>query len=684
MRRRFLVTVFIMLIAFGLTGCGSKIKMGTGSKGGNYYNYGVNLAESLEKDVDIEITNTQGSKANLRLLNQGYLDVAFVQSDTYGNAVNGKGDYEDKAIDGLHVVANLYTESCEIVVGAKSNIKTVKDLYGKRVSIGEADSGVADNAKDILEAYGIYDGIKVEYKSFEESAEALKNGEIDAFFCTASAPTTAIVELSKDADIRLVSIDEDVVSRLVKEGSPYRTVTIPAGTYEGQKEDIQTIGVVALLVAKDGLDSEVENKIKAVLEEQNLVLQDKSFGIQASYVKKPRSFQLNLNMYLTLAIAIIALYIGNLLKTKIRFLETFCIPAPVIGGLIFAIAICVLYMTNVAEIVFDETLKNVCMTMFFTSVGFQANIKVLKKGGFAVVLFLGITALLCVLQNVVAVSISGAIGIDPLIGLCTGAISMIGGHGTAGAFGPVLEDLGLEGAVTISTAAATFGLIMGSLMGGPIGRTLIEKKNLLKTAIVEDDSVLVEDEKQHRKNVSMYGPAAYQLALAMGIGTLVSMGLSKLGMTFPAYIGGMLVAAFMRNIGEKTKLYVTHIGEITDIGSISLSMFLGIAMITLKLWQLADFALPLVVLLLAQSVFMALYSYFVVFNAMGRNYDAAVIASGTCGFGMGATPNAMANMQAITAKYAPSVHAFLLVPIVGSMFIDFINSLVITFFINII
>ncbi len=253
---------------------------------------------------------------------------------------------------------------------------------------------------------------------------------------------------------------------------------------------------------------------------------------------------------------------------------------------------------------------------------------------------------------------------------------------STGAFGPVLEDLGISGASTLCTAAATFGLVAGSLMGGPIGRRLILKHDLLKTAVMEDDATLVEDEKKHKRSVSMYAPATYQIAIAMGLGTIVSWALSKTGMTFPIYIGAMIVAAAMRNISEHTNLFTVNMGEINDIGGICLSLFLGIAMITLKLWQLASLALPLLILLAGQVALMFVFTYFVLFNVMGRNYDAAVLAAGTCGFGMGATPNAMANMQALTEKYVPSVKAYLLVPIIGSMFADFLNSLTITFFIN--
>ena len=392
--------------------------------------------------------------------------------------------------------------------------------------------------------------------------------------------------------------------------------------------------------------------------------------------------QISLDMYQTLGMAVAVLFFGVFLKKRIKFLETFCIPSPVVGGLIFAIVSCILYATGILEISFDETLKNVCMVIFFTSVGFQANLKVLKSGGLSLVVFLVCVIVLIISQNLVSVGLAKLVGVSPLIGLSTGSIPMVGGHGTAGAFGPVLEDLGISGASTLCTAAATFGLVAGSLMGGPIGRRLILKHDLLKTAVMEDDATLVEDEKKHKRSVSMYAPATYQIAIAMGLGTIVSWALSKTGMTFPIYIGAMIVAAAMRNISEHTNLFTVNMGEINDIGGICLSLFLGIAMITLKLWQLASLALPLLILLAGQVMLMFVFTYFVLFNVMGRNYDAAVLAAGTCGFGMGATPNVMANMQALTEKYVPSVKAYLLVPIIGSMFADFLNSLTITFFIN--
>lgn len=391
---------------------------------------------------------------------------------------------------------------------------------------------------------------------------------------------------------------------------------------------------------------------------------------------------ITLDMYQTVAVAVVVLMIGNFLKKKISFLQRFCIPSPVIGGLLFAIFTLILYATGIAVIDFDDTLKEVCMVLFFTSVGFQANLKVLKSGGKALIVFLVLVVALIIGQNFASIGLANVLGLDSLTGMTTGSIPMIGGHGTAGAFGPVLEDFGVSGATTVCTAAATFGLIAGSLMGGPIGNRLIKKHNLLDTIKTEDDSFLVEEEEKHERHFSMYAPAVFQLIIAVGIGTIVSELLSLTGMTFPIYIGAMIVAAIMRNIGEYTGKITIHMGEINDLGGICLSLFLGIAMITLKLWQLADLALPLVILLAGQSVLMFLFAYFVVYNIMGRDYDAAVIAAGTCGFGMGATPNAMANMQAICDKYAPSVKAYLIIPIVGSLFADFLNSLTITFFIN--
>ena len=673
----FILSICLFISCSGKENAGKTLKLGTGNSGGNYYSYGLALDKLVRQKTEygIEAVTTGGSAANIRLISKGFLDIALAQS----NLLTGANQ------DGFHVVTGLYPESCHIVVPANSEIKEVKDLKGKRISLGELESGVRKNAIDILEAANVRMSEITEIPlSFTDSDAALAAGNIDAFFLTASVPVLSVTNVANDMDIRIVPLSEEICDRIIETNPVYTKSTIPAGSYRGQNADVPTVAVTAVLIASDKLVPEAEETLLKILNENNLALQQVSFGKVVEKEKPSGIFKIHINMFLTMAMAVGVLYLGMFMRSKIPFLERFCIPSPVTGGLVFAIFSCILYSSGIAEFVFDETLRNVCMVLFFTSVGFQANFKVLKSGGIALVIFLMLIFSLIVAQNLLALFLAKVMGVTPFIGLCTGSIPMVGGHGTAGAFGMVLEDLGLDSAITLCTAAATFGLIMGSLMGGPLGGHLIKKHDLLKTAVVQDDSILVEDEIKHRKNPSLYASAAYQLMIAMGIGTIISYLLSKSGMTFPSYIGAMIVAAIMRNWGEFSGKFTIHMGEIDDLGGICLSLFLGIAMMTLKLWQLAELALPLFVMLMGQTVLMLVFAYFIVFKAMGRNYDAAILTAGTCGFGMGATPNAMVNMQVLTDKYVPSVKAYLLVPIVGGMFADFINSLVLTFFINVV
>lgn len=713
-----LLSCLLLSCLSGCSGSTDELRIGTGGTGGVYYTYGSALAPILTEATgrNVSVKETTGSEANLLLLEGGMADLAVVQSDTLQYAAVGEGSFEGRILSGYSAVAGLYTEACQIVVTKESGITSINDLAGKRVSIGAEDSGVTRNAEHILRANGLtMDKLKVSRLAFAESAAAMERGDLDAFFCTAGAPTNAVAELAEKMDIRLISPDRRTIDQLMGLYNCYAMCLIPAGTYAGQTEDVVTLGVRAVLVASDSLDAAIVKQITDALFQHNEEIQGAvtvnaaltpdsavqgvpisfHFGASVYYeeqgvsveaqapAQKIRSFQVSLDMYQTLAVAVVVLFIGSFLKKRIKLLETFCVPSPVVGGLLFAILSCILYSTGVMELTFNETLKDVCMVMFFTSVGFQANLKVLKSGGVSLLIFLVCVTTLIVLQNIAAVGFSQVLGVDALLGMCTGSIPMVGGHGTAGAFGPTLEGLGLEGAKTLCTAAATFGLIGGSLMGGPLGRRLIIKHDLLKTAVPVEEALPTRTEEQGGSAASKgYASAAYQLAIAMGVGTIVSWLLSKTGMTFPVYIGAMIVAAIMRNTGEFTGKFEVPMSAIDDIGSICLSLFLGIAMITLKLWQLAALAVPLVLLLVVQVVLMFIFSYFVVFNVMGRNYDAAILSAGTCGFGMGATPNAMANMQALTDRFVPSVKAYILVPIVGSMFADFINSITITFFIN--
>ena len=392
--------------------------------------------------------------------------------------------------------------------------------------------------------------------------------------------------------------------------------------------------------------------------------------------------KIQLDMYQTIAAAVLVLMLGKYLKRKCSILEKFCIPAPVIGGVIFAVFTCICYVTGIAEFSFDDILKDVCMVFFFTSVGFQANLKVLKSGGKALIVFLGLVIGLIFCQNFLAVGLAKLLQISPLVGLCTGSIPMVGGHGTAGAFGPILEDFGISGATTLCTAGATFGLIAGSMMGGPLGKRLIEKKNLLDTVVPEDDSLLVEEEKKHERHASMYPSAVFQLIIAMGLGTIVSRLLSLTGMTFPVYIGAMIVAAFIRNIGEYSGKFTIYMGEINDIGGISLSLFLGIAMITLKLWQLAALALPLWCFWLVRpccSLSTRTLSCSVSWEAITT---LPFFLPESVALEWERRPTPWQTCRCSVKICAPSVKAYLLVPLVGSLFADFINSLVITVFLS--
>lgn len=394
-----------------------------------------------------------------------------------------------------------------------------------------------------------------------------------------------------------------------------------------------------------------------------------------------------LDMIQAAALAVVVLFVGQKIKDKLVFLDKYCIPAPVIGGLIFAIITLILKVSNILIFDMDVTLQKLFMTAFFTTIGFTASFKLLKKGGKGVFIFLGVSIILVTLQDITGVTLAKMFGLNPLIGLGTASVPMVGGHGTAGAFGPIFEKAGAVGATTVAMASATYGLIMGSMLGGPIGKRLIEKNNLINpmktiNKAAYDEAAVTQENNGKKLNYDNFMGAASQILLAMGIGTILSYLLEKTGMTFPPYIGAMFAAAILRNISDSTNSYKIYGDEIDVIGGISLSLFLSMALMGLKLWQLADLALPLIVMLLAQTILMGAFAYFITFNVMGRDYDAAVMASGNCGFGMGATPNAMANMGAMTAKYGVAPSAFFIVPLVGSLFIDFCNAGIITTFMN--
>ena len=414
------------------------------------------------------------------------------------------------------------------------------------------------------------------------------------------------------------------------------------------------------------------------------------------------------DMLQTAGIGALALLIGMVLTRKVAFLQKVCIPSPVSGGLIFSFLSLALYAWLDVEVSFDDTLKDVFMLAFFTCVGFQCDLKVLKQGGKPLAIMLVLLVLIITLQNLIPLGITRLMGVDSLIGIAAGSVSMTGGHGTAGGFAGVLEGMGLHGAATIGMAAATFGLIAGSMIGGPLANRIIRKKLTHEQMQTKDETIdpamagIESDEaspagrvvrtSSNEQEFQQYAKATYWILLVMGAGTLLSRLLAKTDITFPTYFGALILAAVLRNTiafipykenGKWTKAdTLLDMDRITSVGNICLSLFLGMAMISLRLWELKSLALPLIVILATQVMLMILFAYFIAFPMLGRNYDAAVLCAGLCGFGLGATPNAMANMSAVCYKYRYSPTPFLIVPIIGSMFSDIINTGIISLFLK--
>ena len=418
---------------------------------------------------------------------------------------------------------------------------------------------------------------------------------------------------------------------------------------------------------------------------------------------------IELDMIQTAGIGALALIVGMVLTRRVAFLQKFCVPSPVSGGIIFSLITLTLYGWFDVVVSFDGTLKDVFMLAFFTSVGFQSDLKVLKQGGRLLIIMLTLLVVIIAMQNLMPMGIARLMGADPLIGMASGSISMTGGHGTAAGFASVLEGMGLSGAGTIGMAAATFGLISGSMIGGPLAERIIRKKLTHEQIQQDDDDVdpamagIESDEASptgRAKRVStneqefqQYAKAFYCIILVMGGGTILSWLFAKTGVTFPTYFGALILAAITRNTlgsvsykrnGKRVKAEkLLDMERIISVGNICLSLFLGMAMISLKLWELQSLALPLIVILVSQVLMMALFAYIVAFPLLGRDYDAAVLCAGICGFGLGATPNAMANMSAVCYKYHYTVKPFLIVPIIGAMFADLINTGIISIFLNI-
>ncbi|SIT75411.1 sodium/glutamate symporter [Edaphobacillus lindanitolerans] len=389
---------------------------------------------------------------------------------------------------------------------------------------------------------------------------------------------------------------------------------------------------------------------------------------------------IEINQITTLFLSVALFLIGTAMVNRIGILNRFCIPAPVVGGLLFAIVALILKETGVVEVSLDTSLQSLFMIAFFTTVGLGASFKLIKLGGKLLVIYWLVCGFLALVQNVIGVSLSKLFGIHPLLGVMAGAVSMEGGHGGAAAYGQTVEALGIDSAVTIGLAAATLGLIFGSLTGGPVAKYLITKHDL-KPSSDEMAQYVEKDERPVSERSFMIQVALITLSMAAGtyLGDLFT---NLTGFVLPAYIGAMFVALIVRNLMDRFLPGTINMKEINLIGDVSLSIFLSMALMSIKLWEVAGLALPLFGIVLVQVIFIVLFAVFVLFRLMGRNYDAAVMVSGFLGHGLGATPNAMANMSAVVGKFGPSRQAFLIVPIVGAFLIDVFGAPIIITTIN--
>lgn len=386
---------------------------------------------------------------------------------------------------------------------------------------------------------------------------------------------------------------------------------------------------------------------------------------------------IQLDLLQTVGLAVLVFMLGRWIKSKVSLFQKYFIPAPVIGGLICSVLIFIGVKTNLFQVEMTNTLQDFFMNIFFTGTGFTCSIAVIKKSGkLGAILAVGAVSFL-VVQNLVGVGLSKVFGLNPLLGIAMGSISMSGGVGSGASFGPTLEALGAEGGTTVGVAAATFGLLLGSITGGPVAERLIKKYNLKSTA-----TETTEEKKEiHELSQNSFFNSLLLVLLAAFIGSYISALLKMTGLSFPYYVGCLFGGALVRNIadarGVELRMY-----EIDVISNCSLNLFLSMALMSLNIMKLIDLAVPMIVILLTQAVVMMLWAYFVTFRTMGKDYDAAVMAAGHCGVGLGQTPNAVANMAAIIDRNGPAPTAWFVLPVITVIFINIMNPIIITFFIN--
>lgn len=384
---------------------------------------------------------------------------------------------------------------------------------------------------------------------------------------------------------------------------------------------------------------------------------------------------LNADKIFTLAMAAVLLLIGYYVQRKISILQKFCIPAPVVGGFLFMLISFIGHVTGSFTFQFDSTFQSPFMLAFFTTVGLGASFSLLKKGGVLLIVYWLVCGVVSIFQNSIGIGVSMLTGLDAPYALLSSSIAMIGGHGAAAAYGGTFEEMGYAGATLVGAAAATFGLISGVMVGGPVGKRLIEKYDLKPeedTGLAQDiNDVNVATGKALNFDVIIRNVTA--ILVCMAIGTVISGWISKLiGMSFPTYVGAMFTAVILRNLNESLHFYQFEFKLVEGIGDVMLGLYLSMALMTLKLWELADLAGPMLIVLACQVTFLVLVSYFIIFRILGKNYDAAVMCAGLLGHGLGATPSAIVNMSAVNERYGMSRRAMMIVPIVGAFLVDII------------
>ncbi|MFD2723072.1 sodium/glutamate symporter [Ignatzschineria indica] len=397
---------------------------------------------------------------------------------------------------------------------------------------------------------------------------------------------------------------------------------------------------------------------------------------------------ISFDVYATIVIACLTLLLGRVVVAKIPLLDRFTIPSPVAGGLIIAFTILILKTVFDFEIKFDTALQTPLMLMFFATIGLNANFKSLLSGGVSLLIFLFVVIIFLLIQSGVGIGLAKALGIDPLMGLLAGSVTLAGGHGTGAAWGEVFsKDYGFTNATEIAMACATFGLVLGGLVGGPVARMLLRKRQMnLDTTIMgkdqdkeaSDDITAFEQPRASRRITSnALIETITMILISITLGTIISDALNGTKFALPTFVCVLFVGVIINNILSLISDQIIFERSVSIVGNVSLSLFLAMALMSLKLWELKSLAIPMIIILAVQAIIMALYAIFITYNVMGRGLDGAVFAAGHCGFGLGATPTAIANMQAVTERFGPSTKAFLVVPMVGAFFIDIVNAIVI-------